>query len=716
MTLFVLREYRPQDALVRGEWFMDEQSRLEELRSLIVKHDRLYYNEASPEISDFEYDRLYAELQAIEAAHPEWITPDSPTQRVGGRPLDQFVQVRHSIPMLSIGNTYSIGEVREFENRLQRLLPGTPFDYVVEPKIDGVAVSVRYEQDRFVLAATRGNGITGDDITANMSTIRNLPLRIPFSQAGFEIVELRGEVYIDTPSFIEMNRQRELAGEEPFANPRNTAAGSLKLLDSREVAQRPLSIFFHSFGEIRTGETDPGHRWICHSQALQQLHDLGVPVIEHWARVQGIDAVLPWIELWGKKRHELPYQTDGLVIKVDDFRLRDELGATSRSPRWVIAYKFPAEQAETTLKKIELQVGRTGAVTPVAILEAVQLAGTTVTRATLHNADEIARKDLRENDRVLIEKGGEIIPKVVQALVEKRDGSQVPYVFPENCPSCGSPLTRPSGEVLYRCNDLDCPAQLRERLVHFASRRAMDIEGLGEAMVEKLVSAGLVHGLVDLYQLELEPLLQFGKKVEKSSRKLLLAIEASKRNPPHRLLFGLGIRHIGEHVAELLMDQVKDLRDLGAMSTEDLQMIPEIGPVVAESVFSFFRDDRNTDVLNQLAGLGLNFERAPASSSATDLPQTLQNLQFVLTGTLSRYSRDQARDMILARGGKVAGSVSKNTDYVICGDKPGSKAGKAESIGVPIINEEEFEQLLAEGPSGIESAGGNRMPDQGTFF
>ncbi len=675
---------------------MDEKQRLDELKKLIHHHDRLYYVEARPEISDQEYDRLFSELVDIENRHPDWISVDSPSQRVGGEPLEEFTQVRHRIPMLSIGNTYSIAEVRDFEERLSRILPGTPFSYVVEPKIDGVAVSVRYEGDRFVLAATRGNGVVGDDISRNLKTIRSLPLSIPFGKMGLQTVELRGEVFLDNDGFNEINRRREEAGEDLFANPRNTTAGSLKLLDPKQVAQRPLRIFFHSFGEMKTIEEGARLPWATHSSALRALQELGVPAIEHWQVCNGIDRVIPLIEEWDRKRFELPYQTDGLVIKVDDFQLREELGSTSRSPRWLIAYKFPAQQGETTLVKIDLQVGRTGAVTPVALLEPVRLGGTTVTRATLHNADEIARKDLREGDRVLVEKGGEVIPKVVAALTEKRDGSQAPFVFPSQCPSCGGPLSRPKDEVMYRCEDLNCPAQLRRRIEHFAGRRAMDIEGLGEALIDQLVTTGLVKGLVDLYRLDFDCLVNLERMGKKSSENLLEALEKSKANPPYRLLHGLGVRHVGEHVAEVLMDQVEDLRQLGEKTQEELESIPEVGPVVAESIRTFFEDERNREVLDQLAELGLNFKRSQATATGNQTVQrNLEGLQFVLTGTLSKYTRDEAKDLIQQRGGRVTGSVSKKTDYVICGTDPGSKAEKAESLGVKILDEEGFEALLS---------------------
>jgi DNA ligase (NAD+) len=677
---------------------MSDRKRLESLREEIRRHDRLYYLEAAPEISDREYDKLYRELLDLEKKHPDWVTPDSPTQRVGGEPLEEFKTVKHAIPMLSIGNTYSTEELEEFEERIERIHPDTDFEYVVEPKIDGVAVSVIYENDRFILGATRGNGIEGDDITTNLRTIRNLPLSLSLGDFGLSRLELRGEVYMDREGFIELNRKREEEGMELYANPRNTTAGSLKLLDPKIVAQRPLEIAIHSFGEIvpKEGKKNP---WDRHSTLLTDIREAGVPTIEGWEICQGVSEVFPLIEKWSDHRHDLDYETDGLVIKVNDFAQRRKLGSTSRSPRWLIAYKFAAEQAETTLISVALQVGRTGAVTPVANLAPVKLAGTTVSRATLHNADEIERKDLREGDRVLIEKGGEIIPKVLAALPDKRDGSQKPFKYPKDCPSCGHPLVRPEGEVAHRCENLDCPAQLRRRLEHFASRRSMDVEGLGTVLVQQLLDSKLVKGLPDLYRLKKEDVANLERMGEKSAQNLIDGLEKSKSNPPHRLLHGLGIRHIGEHVAELLIDAVDDLRDLGKLSVEELEEIEGIGPIVAQSIHDFFNDPHNLEVLQELQDLGLNFKKESVGTTpGANLPKTLEGFQFVLTGTLADYTRDEAKAEIQARGGRVTGSVSKKTNYVICGADPGSKADKAEKLGVPILGDKEFERLLAEGP------------------
>jgi len=675
---------------------MGEKQRIEELRNLISHHDRLYYQEATTEISDQEYDALYAELVALEDKHPNWITPDSPTQRVGGEPVDEFQQVRHTVPMLSIGNTYSIEELREFEERLARLLPETDFTYVVEPKIDGVAVTIIYEDDLFAVGATRGNGTVGDGITSNIRTIRALPLRLPFSDLGLAKVELRGEVFMDRTGFAELNRKREEEGEELYANPRNTTSGSLKLLDPKQVAERPLRVAIHSFGELVMKDGTEPLPWTKHSELLRSIEDMGVPTIQHWEVCKGIESVIPLVDVWSKRRFELGYETDGLVVKVESFQMREMLGSTSRSPRWLIAYKFPAEQAETTLKHIELNVGRTGAVTPVAILEPVLLAGTTVSRATLHNADEIARKDLREGDHVLIEKGGEIIPKVLAPLLEKRDGSQIPFEYPTTCPSCEGPLARSEGEVAVRCENLDCPAQLRRRLQHFASRRAMDIEGLGQAIIDQLVTAGMVKGLPDLYRLEHDPLADLERMGEKSAQNLLDGLEKSKSNPPASLLHGLGVRHVGEHVAEVLVEAVDDLRDLGKLSQEEFEEIPEVGPIVAEAVRNFFLDPHNIEVLDQLSELGLNFKKPQVEAVVgVTHPKHLDGLQFVVTGTLSGYSRDEAKAQIKNRGGRVTGSVTKKTDYLVCGENPGSKFDKAEKLGVPILDEDQFKKILA---------------------
>lgn len=677
---------------------LNDKKHMEALREEIRRHDFLYYQKAQPEIEDREYDRLFKELEELERLHPEWATPDSPTRRVGGEPLEGFATVRHEVPMLSISNTYSREELEEFEQRLRRVLEtDAVFDYVVEPKVDGVAVSAIYENGLFTLGATRGNGVEGDDITANLRTVRNLPLSLPLDRVGLAKLEVRGEVYMTNEDFARLNRDREEAGEELYANPRNTTAGSLKLLDPKLVAQRPLRMAVHSFGGMKLGPGVDRAPWETHSEFLEKLAEMGLPVVPDWTTRRGMEEILPLVEVWAEKRFTLPFETDGLVIKLNDFRLRKEAGSTSRSPRWLIAYKFPAAQAETVLRKIEVQVGRTGTLTPVALLEPVKLAGTTVARATLHNADEIERKDLREGDRVLVEKGGEIIPKIVACLPDKRDGSQIPFAFPTNCPSCGGPIIRPEGEAAHRCENIDCPAQLRRRIEHFASRRSMDIEGLGTKLVEALLENGLVRGIPDLYRLEKEAVAALERMGEKSAQNLLDGLQKSKSNPPHRLLHGLGLRHVGEHVAEVLCASVSDLRELETKSLEELIEIEEVGPVVAQSIRDFFDSAHNREVVEQLADLGLNFNCRPQSEGGEDFPQVFEGLQFVLTGTLPNLSRDEAKSLIQARGGRVTGSVSKKTDYVVVGADPGSKAEKAEKLGVPMLNEAELMAALDRG-------------------
>ncbi|MCB9768522.1 MAG: NAD-dependent DNA ligase LigA [Candidatus Omnitrophica bacterium] len=677
---------------------MSDKKRIEELREQIRKHNHLYYQKAEPEISDQEYDQLFKELEALEDKHPDWVTPDSPTQRVGGEPLEGFETVRHEVPMLSISNTYSKEELEDFETRLGRALDSEgPFEYVVEPKIDGVAVTAVYEDGYFTLGATRGNGVEGDNITANMKTIRNLPLSLPLKDLGLKKLEVRGEVYMTTEDFTQLNKKREEAGEEVYANPRNTTAGSLKLLDPKQVGERPLRLAIHSFGSMTLAEGVDRRPWSKHSELYEKMSDLKMPIVPEWTIKTGVDQILPLIDEWAEKRFDLPFETDGLVVKLNDFRLRENAGTTSRSPRWVIAYKFPAEQAETTLEKIEIQVGRTGAMTPRAHLSPVKLAGTTVSRATLHNADEIERKDLREGDRVMVEKGGEIIPKVLASLPDKRDGSQRPFKFPTKCPSCGGPITRPEGEVVHRCENIDCPAQLRRRIEHFASRRAMDIEGLGTKLVEALLEEGLVKGIPDLYRLEKEAVAGLERMGEKSAENLLNGLEKSKQNPAHRLLHGIGIRHVGEHVAEVLCSSVQDLRDLEKKTAEELEEIEEVGPVVAQAIQDFFAAEHNREVFEQLAELGLNFDCKTAASGAEQVDQVFEGLQFVLTGTLPNLTRDEAKALIQERGGRVTGSVSKKTNYVLVGADPGSKADKAEKLGVPMISEEDLNTALKKG-------------------
>ena len=658
--------------------------RIEELREIIRHHEYLYYVLAAPEISDREFDRLMHELEKLEKAHPELVTPDSPTQRVGGQPLDGFQTVEHAVPMMSISNTYSEEELREFDERTVRGLDGNRPDYVAEPKVDGVAIALHYTDGRYVRAVTRGDGRRGDDVTQNVRTIRSVPLVL--HGRGFpETLEVRGEIYMPRSAFAKLNAQREEQGLAVFANPRNATAGTLKLLDSTMVAQRPLDIFIHSPVRLDAGV---GGR---HSEALTRLQDLGLRIIEGWSLCRSLEEVIEKAHEWDEKRHNLDYETDGLVIKVDDPRQRETLGATSKSPRWAIAYKFKAEEAITKLLDIELGVGRTGAITPRAILEPVFVSGTTVRHASLHNFDEIKRKDIRVGDTVVVEKAGEIIPQVVRVLTERRTGGEKVFAPEMKCPSCGSEIVREGDEVAYRCLNMNCPDQLRKRIEHFAQRSAMDIDGLGEALVELLVDQGLVKRLSDLYHLRHDELSELERMGDKSSQNLLDALERSKSQPPQRLLFALGIRHVGAHVADVLMRGRESIWELAEMDIDSLSEIHEIGPTVAESIANFFAEERNTAELRRLKEAGLIFTQE-VEEIAAETPFTGKTV--VLTGGLENYTRQQAKELIQRLGGRVAGSVSKKTDFVIAGAEPGSKLAKAKSLGVTILDEAAFQKMI----------------------
>jgi len=662
----------------------------------IRRHDHLYYVEAAPEISDRDYDRLYRELLDLEAAHPELVTPDSPSQRVGGEPLKAFQTVAHLEPMMSLDNTYSREEVVEFVARVQRLLPDETLDWTVEPKIDGVAVSLRYEDGLFTLGATRGDGAQGDDITANLRTLRGIPLRLHPKGKPPRLLEVRGEVYLDLKGFQKLNEEREAEGLERFANPRNACAGSLKQLDPRITAKRPLNIILYALGHLE-GAPRPD----THLEALQWLKSLGFRTPDKTWRGQEAQALIQAIEELDALRHKLPYQTDGAVIKLNRLDLHQRVGATSKAPRWSIAYKFEAEQAETLLKAITIQVGRTGALTPVAELQPVQLAGTVVKRATLHNEEDMRRKDIHIGDRVIIEKAGEIIPAVVRVLKEKRPAHARPFTFPKTCPECGSKVSRESAggeQVVWRCTNPDCPAQVRGRIEHFCSRGAMDIEGGGEALVAQLVSSGLVLDIADLYRLTLAELTGLERMGEKSARNFLDAIEESKQRDLWRLLFGLGILHVGAGVAKTLGRRFASLDDLMGCSHDQLVAIEDIGKVIADSVIRWFGDIRNRQLIERLRKAELNFNSALFQPRRDNLP--LSGKTLVLTGTLPNLKRDQAAARIEAAGGKVTGSVSKKTDYVVAGEDPGSKYDKAVKLGIPILDEEGLIRLC--GASNIE--------------
>ncbi|HET7904311.1 MAG TPA: NAD-dependent DNA ligase LigA [Candidatus Eisenbacteria bacterium] len=659
--------------------------RIATLRREIERHDHLYFVLGEPEISDRDYDALYRELRDLEAAHPECADPDSPTQRVGRGLVPGFATVRHTVPMLSLENTYSLEELEEFDARVRKLLGKDDPVYAVEPKVDGVAVHLRYEKGRFVQGLTRGDGEKGDDITPNLRTIRSVPLRLRGRDVP-DLVEARGEVFMETKAFEQLNRRREKAGEKTFMNPRNATAGTLKTLDTSEVARRPLQIFIYQLVRAEN------HGFETHLDALAYAGKLGLRVNPDNARVAGFQALRALCVRWETLRARLPYGTDGLVVKVDSIREQTRLGMTAKSPRWAIAYKFGSTEAETLLKKIELQVGRTGVVTPVAILEPVTLLGTVVSRATLHNFDELERKDIREGDRVVVEKGGEVIPKVVRVLPSPgRRGPRFPV--PSKCPVCGEPLTRDPEEAAIRCENLYCPAQVRRRIIYYASRGALDIEGLGEKTVDTLVDQELIADPADLYDLAVKELVPIERMGEKSASNLVTAIGKSKEAPLERLIVALGVRHVGSSVARLLAEEFRSLDAIAEADEERLQQVPGIGPEIAASVSAFFRGAEGKRLLRRLDARGV-VGRPPARRPRVE-GGAFAGKSFVLTGTLS-IPREVAAKRIADAGGKVVSSVSKKTDAVVAGEDPGSKLEKARSLGVAVWDEARFRKALAE--------------------
>ncbi len=660
----------------------EAKTRIDALRTEIERHNHLYYIEARPEIGDREYDRLLRELEELEKAHPEFYSPASPTQRVGGAPIERFESVRHAVPMMSLANTYSKEELVEFDLRVQKLIPGEAYSYILEPKIDGVAISLRYEQGELVRALTRGDGTTGDDVTANVRTIRSIPLRLE-DMLPPAVLEVRGEVYMDTAGFAKLNAHRQETGLEPFANPRNACAGSLKLLDAREVARRPLDALFYGTGELA------GIGFETHEQVLRSLSAYGLRTTARYWLASSIDAVLGQLDELEGLRHAFPFQMDGAVLKVNERRFHERLGYTAKSPRWAVAYKYEPEQAETTLLDITVQVGRTGVLTPVAELEPVLLAGTTVRRATLHNEEEIRRKDIRIGDKVVIEKAGEIIPAVVRVVEERRTGAERDFAMPQTCPVCGGEVVKRDGEVALRCTNLQCPAQVKNWLTHFASRSAMDIDGLGESLVEQLVDVGLVRNPADLYQLDRDDLLRLERMGDKSAANLLKGIEQSRQRPFECLLLGLGIRHVGKGAAIVLANEFKDIDALMEADAPQLESIRDIGPVVAHSVVGYFQDPQARTTVEALRKAGVNMHQAAAEAG-----NELEGVTFVLTGTLESMGREEAGERIRARGGKVSSSVSKNTSYLVAGASAGSKLDKAEELGVTVLDEAQFIALL----------------------
>jgi DNA ligase (NAD+) len=657
-------------------------ARATELRNEIRRHERLYYALNKPEISDQEYDALERELRDIEDEFPDLVTPDSPTQRVGGQPSSEFPAFTHPTPMLSLDNTYSEEELREFEARIFRLVGEREMAYMAELKIDGLSLALHYEGARLVRGVTRGDGVRGDDVTPNVRAIRAIPLVLQ-GEGVPDALEVRGEVFLPRSRFDAINRDRESRDEEPFANPRNAAAGTMKNLDPRVVAERGLDCYLYGLGQVR------GVSPRSQSEALEWMARWGLRTNPAARLCRGLDEVLAFCAEWREKRDDLEYDIDGVVVKVDDFALQQELGFTAKFPRWAIAYKYPARQAATVVEAIGVQVGRTGKLTPVAHLSAVPLAGSTVSRATLHNEEEVARKDVRVGDTVLIEKGGDVIPKVVEVVLARRPDGTTPWTPPETCPVCGGAAVKAEGEVDRRCLNASCPAQIEERLKHYARREAMDIEGLGDVLVRQLVEKGLVHDFADLYALRGEDLAGLERMAEKSAGNIVAQIEASKTRELRRLLFGLGIRFVGERAAMLLARQFRSLEALAAADVETIDSIYEIGPVVASSVHEWFAAEVNRSLVARLVRAGVRtVEEGPPSSPI------FQGMQFVLTGALEGMSRDEAKAAIEARGGRVTSSVSKKTSVVVVGSDAGSKLDRARELGIECIDEAAFRRRL----------------------
>jgi DNA ligase (NAD+) len=655
-------------------------ARAAELREQIHRHDYLYYVEARPEISDAEYDALVRELAALEAEHPELITPDSPTQRVAGAPIDLFRPVAHRTPMLSLDNATTPEQLREFGARLARLAPGAQLTYVCEPKIDGLSIALSYERGRFVRGATRGDGRVGEDVTANLRTIRSIPVTLRGPLARAPELEVRGEVYMPRADFARLNRNLEEAGEGVFANPRNAAAGAVRQKDPRITARRPLDIFVYHLNQAEA------LGFASHWEATQALRAAGFKTNPRAERADTLEAVGAYCQRLESERDQLGYDADGAVVKVDSLEQQRRLGSTTHHPRWAIAFKFAARQATTTIEAIEVGVGKTGILTPVAKLAPVELAGVTIRNVSLHNEDEIRRKDVRVGDTVLIERAGDVIPYVVQVVASKRPPDSEPFSFPGACPACGATAVRPEGEAYWRCMNAACPAQLKERLRHFASRRAMDIEGLGEAAVDQLVDTGLVKDFADLYHLTAEQIAGLERFADKSAKNLIEAIAASRDRGLGRLLNALGIRLVGERVAQLLAARFGALDRLAAAPVDALAEVHGIGAEIARSVAAFFADPANRRLMDRLAAAGV----VTREEGAADGPGPLTGKSFVLTGTLAALSRDQAKDLILRLGGRVTGSVSKKTDFVVVGEEPGSKADDARRLGVAILDEAGF--------------------------
>jgi DNA ligase (NAD+) len=662
----------------------DAATRIETLRREIRRHDALYHGQDRPEISDAEYDALKRELAELEAAHPDLVTPDSPTQTVGARRSEAFAPVEHRGAMLSLDNAMSVDDLREFEARLRRALPGARFEFVGEPKIDGLGVALLYERGRFVRGATRGDGRLGEDVTHTLATLRAIPKTLRGPLAAARALEVRGEIYMPREAFRRLNASLAEAGEEPFANPRNAAAGAVRQKDPAVTASRPLEIFLYHVSEA-SGVTLASH-W----DTLEALRASGFPVNPSSRRLEDLEAVVAYGAELEAGRDALDYEADGVVVKVNDLEQQRRLGATSHHPRWAIAYKFAARQATTRVLDITVNVGKSGALTPGATLEPVQLAGVTVSAVSLHNEDEVRRKDVRVGDTVLIERAGDVIPYLVKVIEEKRPPDAVPFQMPHQCPACGGAAVRLEGESVWRCTNTACPAQLKERLFHFGSRRAMDIEHLGEGVIIQLVDRGLVRDFADLYHLPVDTLAGLERLAAKSASNLHRAIQASKTRGLSRLLNGLGVRMVGERAAQLLASRYGSMERLEAASEADIAHIYGIGPQIAQAVESFFAEPRNKETIAGLRAAGVKM----TEDGHTEGPRPLDGKTLVLTGSLKSLSRDQAKDLVIRLGGRVSGSVSKKTDYVVVGEEPGSKADDARRLKVPVLDEPQFLALV----------------------
>ena len=652
---------------------------IESLCNEIEKHNRLYYIDANPEISDKAFDDLLRQLEELEQEYPHLILKSSPTQRVGGEPINFFETIKHAIPMQSLSNTYSKDELIKFDERIKKIIQKNECEYIIEPKIDGVAISIRYEKGELIHAVTRGDGTSGDDVTKNIKTIKTIPLKLSSSNPP-DILEVRGEIFLDRNHFDELNQNRVEKGFEPFANPRNACAGSLKLLDSREVSLRPLDAIFYNIGENTISNIK------THFELIKYLKSLGIKISPFFKKNKNFDSLLENLDELKNQRDDFSFEIDGAVIKVNDRSLHQKLGNTSKSPRWAVAYKYESEQAITKLNNIKIQVGRTGVLTPVAELDPVQLAGTIVKRATLHNFDEIHRKDIRIGDHVIIEKAGEIIPIIIKVILNKRLDNSKKFTLAEFvCPDCFAPVVKKKNEVAIRCINIKCPAKIKGWIEHFSSRKAMDISGLGKSMIDQLVSKNLVQNPADLYDLKYEDILSLNRTAKKSAYKLIENIKLSKKNSFDRIIFALGIPNIGKTASEIIARQYESIENLITVKADDLESQSDIGPIVAQSIVNYFSDSNNRIIINRLKKHGINFQYQSTSND-----NEFEGLTFVITGVLNSMTRQQANDLIHAKNGKVSSSISKKTNYLIAGESAGSKLKKAQNLSVKILNESDF--------------------------